>query len=99
MLRTTSTVLVPDCLRTCSSTVGSPLTLAIVCGRAMPSSTRATARTRTGWPAVGRGSRGAADLSQQGVAELVRGRDAAARPHRHGLRSAFDFPARDVRVL
>ncbi len=53
-LLATSTVLVPDCLRICSRTVGSPLTLAEVRGSAMPSSTRATSRSRIGWPSTSR---------------------------------------------
>ncbi len=51
---TIATVFMPDCFRICSSTVGSPLTLARVPASAMPSSMRATSRTSTGCPATSR---------------------------------------------
>ena len=51
---TIATVFMPDCFRICSSTVGSPLTLASVPASAMPSSMRATSRTSTGCPATSR---------------------------------------------
>ena len=44
---TTAIVLVPDCLRTSRTTAGWPLTVATDCSSSMPSSTRATSRTRT----------------------------------------------------
>ena len=89
-LLTTSTVLVPDCLRICSSTVGSPLTLA--------------SGLRLGHAVFDAGDvahlhRVAADLAQHDVAELVGRFDAAARAQRHRLRALIDAAAGHVGVL
>ena len=85
---TTSTVFVPDCRRTCSSTVPVPLTLATVSGSASPSSTRATSPTRTGWPSFSRTT-----MSLNSATRL----DAAARPQRDRLRALVDAAARESR--
>ena len=74
---TTSTVLVPDCLRICSSTVGSPLTLADVSrlGHAVLDARDVAQQHRV-----------AVALADDDVAELVDRLDAAARAQRDRLR-------------
>ena len=89
-LRTTSTVLVPDCLRICSSTVASPLMLASVVASATPSSMRATSPTFTGWPSTCR---------RTSSAELLGALHAPARAHRDRLRPLVDAAAGNVGVL
>ena len=90
MFCTTATVLVPDCLRICSSTVGSPFTLATVRGLG-----HAVLDARH----VGDAHRVAAHVAHHDVAELVRVLHAAARAHGDRLRAALHLPARHVHVL
>ncbi len=83
-------MLVPDCRRTCSSTVPVPFTLAMVSGSASPSSTRATSEMRIGMAVL---------LANDDVVELGDGLDAAAGPQGQRLRSLIDASARNLDVL